>query len=143
MSSGRSRMEQRQVICGTCHVTVSLFAWHVLDVAQYPDLKRQVLADGINAIPCPTCGRTCRCEIPVRYEDRTLGFSVQYIPAANRRDPAFLRLCDGTGALRTTAIGASDALGMNRVPHVVFAMDELIRYVVFRDRISAYARGRY
>jgi len=136
-------MEQRQVTCGTCHVTVSLFAWHVLDVAQYPDLKRQVLADVINAVRCPTCGRTCRCEIPVRYEDRTLGFSVQYIPAANRSDPAFLRLCDGAGALRTAAIDGSEELAMNPAPHVVFAMDELIRYVVFRDRISAFARGRY
>ena len=136
-------MEQRDVTCMACDVTISLWAWHVLDVTQYPDLKRQLLADAVNAVPCTRCGRMCRCEIPVRYEDRTLGFSVQYVPASHRRDPHFLRLCDEVGALRTDASTSSTlntALGATRV---VFAMDELIRYVVFRDRISAHARRRY
>ena len=136
-------MEHREVACGTCHVTVSVFAWHVLDVTQYPDLKRQVLADTTNTVPCPTCGRACRCEIPVLYADRTLGFSVQYIPAAHRRDPHFLHMCDAAGVIRTALPPSHDTNAIRPTPHVVFAMDELIRYVVFRDRISAHARGRY
>ena len=143
MAPSRSRMEQRQVTCANCDVTMSLFAWHVLDVADYPDLKRQVLADAINAVSCPTCGRTCRCDIPVRYEDRTLGFIVQFIPAAHRCDPHFLNLCDDAGVLRTPAARTPATTTMLDAPHVVFAMDELIRYVVFRDRTSALARGRY
>lgn len=138
-----SRMERRDIACGTCRTSVSMYVWHTLDVTEYPDLKRQLLADTVNVVPCPACGRRCRCDIPIRYDDPLLGFAVQFIPAGYRTDPAFLQLCTEAGTLPASQTRTADVFGAEREPHVVFSMDEMIRYVVFRDRISDHARRRY
>lgn len=136
-------MEQRHVVCGACRASVTMFVWHVIDAAQYPDLKRQLLADTVNVVPCPACGRRCRCDIPVRYDDPVLGFAVQFVPAAARSDFSFLQLCTEGGTLPSRSTDSASALGAERDAHVVFSMAEMIRYVVFRDRISDFARRTY
>ena len=60
-----SRMERRDVRCAVCNTPVTIFAWLVIDVTQYPDLKRQLLHGHMNVASCPTCGRTCNLEVPV------------------------------------------------------------------------------
>ena len=138
-----ARMERRDVACYACQTSVSIYVWHVLDVAEYPDLKRQLLADTVNVVPCPTCSRRCRCDIPLRYDDPVIGFAVQFIPDRYRTDPDFLQLCTDAGTLPAGDPRPTDVIGAEREPHVVFSMDEMIRYVVFRDRITAFARRRY
>ena len=133
------------VLCKACHTPVTIFGWLVIDVAQYPDLKRQLLQGFMNVAPCPACSRPCSLEVPVLYRDATLGFAVQYIPAQHRSHPSFLRMCTPDGRMATpSTTGHGDAPStMMQTPHVVFAMDEMMAYVQFRDRISIFGRAGF
>lgn len=137
-----SRMEQREVRCKECNTPVTMFAWLVIDVVQYPDLKRQLLQGYMNVAPCPTCGRACSLELPVLYRDARAGFAVQYVPAKHRLHSGFLGMCSPEGQLTVPAT-AADHDGRStamRTPHIVFAMEEMRFYVEFRDRISNLGR---
>jgi len=135
-------MERRDVRCAVCNTPVTIFAWLVIDVTQYPDLKRQLLHGHMNIAPCPTCGRTCSLDVPVLYRDPALGFTVQYVPAQDRLHPSFLRMCSSEGRLAAPNPGDEGNGHSNAMmtPHIVFAMEEMRCYVAFRDRISIFER---
>lgn len=137
-----SRMERRDVRCTACNMPVTIFAWLVIDVAQYPDLKRQLLQGHMNVAPCPACSRACSLDVPVLYRDPGLGFAVQYVPAQHRLHPSFLRMCTPEGQLvaPSTADDRDERSNALRSPHIVFAMEEMRNYVAFRDRISIFGR---
>lgn len=140
-----SRLEQREVHCRSCHTRLTIFAWLVIDAAQYPDLKRQLLNGHMNVAPCPNCSRPCTLDVPVLYRDAILGFAVQFIPPEHRFHPNFLSMCSPDGQIRVPPAegdGGGPSAGA-LVPHIVFAMEEMRWYVAFRDRISIYARPGY
>jgi hypothetical protein len=140
-----SRMERCERPCLACGTPVEMYVWHVIDAIEYPDLKRQLLNGDVNVLPCPTCTRLCAFEIPLLYRDATLGFSVQYVPERFRTTPHFLRmyLANGTPRSPPRLTQTAPAAQATTSHHLVFALDEMIRYVTFRDRIWLRSRSTF
>jgi len=104
----------------------------------------------INIFSCAHCKFVAAVPAPLLYHDMTLEFCVQYYPFEYIEDTDFVRSLakqikrdpeltrKDSESSPTTKFGAMKA-AMRRVrrPHVVFDMSELVRYVMFRDRLAA------
>jgi hypothetical protein len=68
----------------------------------------------------------------------TQQFCVQYYPPEALDDPEFFRQFNPDGSLAMTGIpaGFADSGAYLTRPQIVFDMTEMLRYVVFRDRIN-------
>lgn len=77
------------------------------------------------------------------YHDMKRRSVVQFFPFDAIDDAEFLERfqTDGTDSIVTNALGLVQPKGMSldveymRTPHIVFDMGELVRYVLFRERV--------
>jgi hypothetical protein len=112
--------------------------WDTLNITRESDLKNKLYAGEINRFECKKCQKKSVIEAPLLYHDMSQQFCVQYFPPKALDDPNFLRQFNRDGSFAMTAI--SMELGKSAYltrPHIVFDMNEMLRYVAFRDRIPA------
>jgi hypothetical protein len=137
--------------CLRCGTRQSSLIFRTINVRVDPQLKNDLLNGSINRFHCTKCGSESSLPIDLLYHDPDQGFWVQYLPFNWReRDGQWLSRFTRDGEMR---VGGSSELGepykrfidacatrsqtsyVARSPHIVFSMDELVRYVVFRDRL--------
>lgn len=136
-----SRYTMVEVACPHCGQAQAVHVWQSLNVTLDPSLKADLFQGKINQMVCLFCQTSAVMDTPLLYHDMALAFSVQYYPLAFIDDPAFLanfsadgqwqdaRLADLTAGLG----GGGDYL---LHPHIVFDMKELLRYILFRERLA-------
>lgn len=61
--------ERIRVTCPSCGSLFSSDVWRIVDVAQNPDLKRQLLRGRLNLATCPQCGLGTPVATPLGYHD--------------------------------------------------------------------------
>lgn len=119
--------------------------WHSLDVTGNPDLKEQLFTGRINYFTCPSCTFEGFITAPLVYHDREKQVCACYLPVEYFEDEEFLRQAfTAEGRCRHGRTGEGfllPDLPENEV-HIVFSMTELIRYVLFRDRLGQVFEGQ-
>jgi hypothetical protein len=126
--------------CPRCHAQQPATVYRTINVTIDADLKQAVLDGEINIFHCGACAFEAPIEADLLYHDMDQEFWVQYYPFAWIEKRGLLerfapegewKMCPAPGRSGYTA----------RPPHLVFDMNELVRYVLFRDRISERERG--
>lgn len=132
-----SKMTPYELQCPHCGNTQETIVWQSLNVTLDPELKQKLLAAEINLFKCKKCHKKTFINAPLLYHDMRQRFFVQYYPPEVLEDNELLGQYSPDGSLSLTNIPAavteSDAY-LTR-PHIVFDIDEMIRYVAFRDRL--------
>ena len=99
-----------------------------------PDLREALLSGDLNTFRCEGCGYEGFLDTPVLYYDMPRQYCVQYLPEEALEDPESLGRFNADGTWRVDlelpAGGVGDFL---KAPHVVFDLDEMRRYIVFRE----------
>ena len=104
-----------------------------------PEARLDLLDGRVNFFRCERCDCQGLLPVPLLYHDMGRRFMVEYHPFEALDDPEFLSNFDPSGesvAGAETSRNAADG-GFDYVArrHVVFHMGELVRYVVFRERL--------
>ena len=133
-----SKMTPHELQCPHCGNKQETMVWDSLNVTLDPDLKKKLYAAEINLFECGKCGKKTFINAPVLYHDMTLQFCVQYYPPEVLDDADFHQQFNHDGFLAMNGMPAAFAKSgayLTR-PHIVFDMNEMIRYVTFRDGIA-------
>lgn len=134
--------------CPECGHRQSVPVWQSLNVSIDPD-ERQNLFDGkINFLDCSKCGKKTFINTPFVYHDMHLGFWIKYIPFKMLEDDetfvGFQFKPDGFPSVEDNEDMGIPADSYARTQHVVFDMGELVRYVIFRERLfSVLNKGKW
>jgi hypothetical protein len=132
------KMTTHDLQCPHCGNKQKTMIWDTLNITRESDLKNKLYAGEINRFECKKCEKKSVIEAPLLYHDMSQQFCVQYFPPKALDDPGFLQQFNRDGSFAMTAI--SMELGKSAYltrPHIVFDMNEMLRYVAFRDRIPA------
>lgn len=140
-----SKVSQTDVRCPKCGHAQSVTVWESLNADVSPAAREDLLAGRINAFRCEQCNSRVVLSVPLLYHDMGRRFMAKYHPFEALDDPAFFHEYDALGESAAAALVSRQRPDlykeyMGRV-HVVFQMSELIRYVVFRERLHAHHQG--
>lgn len=137
-----SKKETIEVNCSGCGEKQDATVWYSLNTSLDPEAKQLLLAGKVNVFHCRKCPLESFLPVEFLYHDMDKRFCVQFIPPEQMNNDGFFKRFTPGGEL---AAGPNmpeefrerltqDAPHILR-PHFVFSMDELITYVVFRDRL--------
>ena len=114
--------------------------WRSINVTRDPELKEELFTGKINYFTCSSCDFEGFISAPLVYDDMEQKICVNYVPVEYLDDEEYLRESfteEGTIRLNLPADTAHIAdTEYFRAAHIVFSMAELIRYVLFRDRLG-------
>lgn len=137
-----SKMEKEMLACPQCGVEQETEVWDSINVALNPELQEKLFKTEINVFSCSQCGSTALINSPLLYTDIEKKICVQFYPPELIEEDTFLEFFDEEGNLEMSVILENverilDETGSNYLlkPHIVFDMDEMIRYINFRERI--------
>lgn len=94
----------------------------------------------INTFSCDKCGHQAFIAAPLLYHDMTNRFCVQYYPPQALEDGGFYEQFSDRGEL-AEGVNLPKGMGASYLfrPHIVFDINEMLRYITFRDRLGACA----
>ena len=126
--------------CPSCRAKQDIMIWKYLDTAVDPDAKEQLFTGKINYFSCTSCDFEGFITAPLVYHDSDKKFIARYVPVEYFEDEEFLRLSFSADGRSHPGPHDGDAcipdLPYSNDAHIVFSMTELIRYVLFRDRLG-------
>lgn len=131
-----SKMRVHNLECPDCGNKQETTVWDSVNVKLDPDLKKKLFDAQINVFSCEKCGKKTFINAPLLYHDMTQQFCVQYYPPESLDQREFFRRFKPDGSFANTGMPAYIVR-----PHIVFRMDEMLRYVIFRDRLNAETGG--
>jgi hypothetical protein len=128
-----SKMQQIDVECPECGEKQSVDYWESINVDLDSSLRGQLFDGSINFFRCENCKYEAFVNGPLLYHDMTRKFCIQYMPEYWLEDASNFENYHTDGSLETYVNFTSMGIDHLSRPHVVFDMEELLRYIVFRE----------
>lgn len=128
--------------CPKCGNTSQTTVWNSLNVQKDPEAKKELLRGKINLFHCDSCSFEAFVPADLMYHDMRKKFVVQLYTLPRTEDNDFFDMFTDDAQLKSVLDIPPNLSNIVspyfRNIHIVFAMDELVRYVVFRDRLARY-----
>ncbi len=136
-----SKMFTTELKCPHCKNIQKVEIWESINVTLDPELKAKLFDNKINLFNCGECKKEAFVEAPLLYHDMDRKFCVQYYPTEYLEHKDFYHqfTMDGEISMSDMPEVFADAVTYMSKPHIVFDMNEMIRYVMFRDRLAGLA----
>jgi RNA polymerase subunit RPABC4/transcription elongation factor Spt4 len=128
--------EPKSIECPECEKKQLTTIWRSINVTLDPDARASLFEGKINVFECDSCGYSGFIPVPLMYHDMDRKFCVQYYPFELLDKEDFFIQFDAEGCLSTKAFADINLPEYMRRQHIVFVMDEMIRYIDFRERLS-------
>ncbi len=124
----------KEIQCPDCSAKDEVIVLDTINAQVSPEAKTALLEGKTNLFACPRCRTAFFLDRPLLYHDMQIGYMAWYFPFALVQSGKILDWIDPDG----------QAKGLERNPecdyaasiHYVFDMDELVRYVRFRDVLA-------
>ncbi len=127
--------EMRCPECGSKH---KVRIWKSMNVTIDPEAKADLLHDRINLFSCKDCNFEGVVPVDLLYHDMEKRFCVWLFPFQRLENKDFLDGFTDNGQLKSVELQVGDMHHYLNNPHIVFSMEELVRYVMFRDRLASH-----
>lgn len=138
-----SSKEEITVDCPKCEHRQEVMIWRSINVSLDSTLENDLFDDRINTFICSSCGHEGWIDIPLLYHDMNRQYAVIYYPFEFIDDHDFLVQFTAEGKLRMDVSPEMTKWtpGENYLEqsHVVFDMDEMKRYICFREKLHVSA----
>jgi hypothetical protein len=123
------------VSCLACGKSQDTRIWASINVDLDATLRSQLLDGKLNVFHCESCGHEAFIAVPLLYHDMKRRFCVQFLPEQVLDDPEELAEYSDDGRLRSEQIPGPivEQCRYLTEPHVVFDINEAIRYIRFRE----------
>ncbi len=136
-----SQESSYELKCPSCKNPQGVTVWHSINVTIDPTLRARLFNGEINKLKCSKCGLEIRLAAPLLYHDMKRKFCVQYYPPGELEEAAFFRIFTPDGKPIVPGLDKLPAALATRgnylsEPHIVFDLDEMCRYIVFRERLA-------
>ncbi len=125
------------VTCPQCNKEQNVIIHSTLNVTLDPGLREDLFNGRINIFECSSCGYHAMIGTPLLYHDMEHNFAIQYYPEESLDEEDFFKQFDHD-LTRNDDMGLPSTEKMPRYllfPHIVFDMQEMMRYIVFRERL--------
>jgi len=135
-----SNEERVEAACPNCSEEQSVIVWTSLNATLNPEAKQDLLEKRINLLECEKCGTNTQIHLRMFYHDMEKEFCVILVP--------FSTIIDGNLAFEFNKYGelgsendSENEMNINKpydymkYIHPIFDMEELIRYILFRDSL--------
>ncbi len=119
-----------KISCPKCNKTQSVGVWRSLNVSHTPELRDKLLCGEINIFRCESCNISAIINSPLLYHDMERKYCVQYFSPNKIEDYKFYDIFTIDGKLN----GVPENIYLS-APHIVFDLNEMIRYIKFRDKL--------
>ena len=131
-----------EIECTECGAEGYLEGWASINVSLNPELKDELLDGKLNVYECDKCGTSMHIHAPLLYHDMDNEFMVQFYPFGMTESYEILNNFDKHAKLNANwdSISENIAKYMSNI-HVVFSMNELIRYITFMDRLIRHKKS--
>jgi hypothetical protein len=134
---------EEEIACPRCGTARTVTLWESIDADPDPEARTALFEAQINRFDCPACDFDALVPVPLLYHDRRRQFVAQYFPFGMLDEKEFVGRFTSDGRDRQVADAFQKALAAKKIPpgaepmepHVVFDMAELVRYVLFRERV--------
>ena len=137
-----SREETCEVQCPQCGHRQETMRWYSVNASITPQAKAALLSGQFHVFRCEKCTVKVRLDVEVIYNDAETRFCVMYYPPALLNDNNFFELFTADAGLKLRALPDIPEAEYIRRPHIVFDMDEMRRYILFRDRLAQRRDGQ-
>lgn len=125
-----------EIECPGCGSNREVLVWKSINAQLNPEAKEDLLNGKVNLFCCGNCSVQAPIAIDLLYHDMEKEFCVQFFPFNKMDNNDFLENFTDKGELDLRRTGAEDPPDYFRNVHIVFSMDELVRYVIFRGRLA-------
>ncbi len=129
------------VSCPECEYEKEITLVKSLDVSADPKTKKSLLSGQINLFECERCGFMDYLPVSFCYNDMKNQIFAFCFPPEDIEDEKFCLQFHQNGQMIMDDPPAIEGVEYMRTPHVVFHMTELIRYVMFRERLNGFYGG--
>lgn len=134
---------EEEIACPKCGQAQTVTIWESIDADPDPEARAALLEARVNRFDCPACEFDALVPLPLLYHDRKRQYVVQFFPFGWLNEPEFVDRFSADGRDRQVAEEFERALKAKKLPpgaepvepHIVFEMAELVRYVLFRERV--------
>jgi hypothetical protein len=131
-----TRLKSHEIECSHCGSKQNVTFWESIDVSVDPDLRQRLFQGLINVFKCQKCEKETFISVPLFYHDAEKEFCVQFFPVDWLQDESLLLdAFTGEGELSTALFQLQETSDYMKRTHIVFDMDELLRYIVFREKL--------
>jgi len=136
-----TQVKMVDVICPKCQNGQEVKVYDALNVTLNPAEKATLFEGQINVFECDVCGYKALLAVPFLYHDMERAFCVYYFPAEYVEDDDFiLNWVTADGKLRIPQVSGGKFPAYMTEAQIVFSMQELLNYVVFRQRLIDFHR---
>ena len=130
-----------EVTCPKCQNEQEVQVYDALNVTLNPAEKATLFEGQINVFECEVCGHKALLAVPFLYHDLERAFCVYYFPAEFVEEDEFIRnWVTAEGKIRIPQLSGGQFPAYMADAHIVFSMQELLNYVVFRERVIDFNR---
>ena len=130
--------EEQLMGCPSCGHRQTAEFYQAINAKLNPELKEKLFAGELNIFKCEECGSRAAVDLVFLYNDTDKRFCVQYCPyeLVIQKSDKLAEMYSVDGRLNAPAnIQLPEAVRYMYEPHIVLSLDEMIRYVQFRDAL--------
>jgi hypothetical protein len=124
-----------EIDCPNCGVSNLILVWKTINAQVSPEAKTALLRGEINVFRCQLCERTFNVEASLLYNDMENRFMVWYFPFAQVMNGEIFNAITQDGQIKGVEYSPDDPDYACSI-HYVFDMNELVRYIKFRDVLA-------
>jgi hypothetical protein len=132
---------QVELECPYCHRKQLTTVWESINVQISPEAKKELIEGNINVFHCQKCDKKVNITTKLLYHDMGKQFLVLYFPFEWLKSEdvleSFTRDGNAWSGRPNLQLGY-----ISQPPHVVFDMNELVRYVFFREKLFEYSQAK-
>ena len=131
--------KEHELACPNCGNKQKTIIWSAVNVTLDEAMRTKVFDGEVNLFSCEKCKHESYIEVPFLYHDMDRKFAVHYFPKYSIKKVDFLTKFNKKGLLRTDDEDIKFEVPdyMNEV-QIVFDMNELVTYAVFREMLYDY-----
>jgi hypothetical protein len=140
--SGMTKVMCQDINCLKCGSKQTISIYETINATISPDLKEKLIKGEINIFRCQKCGEEGFIPVPLLYHDMHKEFCVQFYPFDCLNDNGFLENFTKEGDINLDIPVLTEFPMLTKYAdylkrtHIVFDINELARYVIFRDKLS-------
>lgn len=126
------------VRCPQCQTEDTAQVWESINASLDPDQRTALLEGNLNTFVCRVCGTKVLIPVAFMYHDMERRICVQYYPFEALRKADFFDHFALNGDISRKVSRDLNLPDYMRKRQIVFDMGELVRYIVFRERLYEY-----
>lgn len=127
----------KRINCPNCNDEVEVQLWESINAQISPEMRDELLKGKIHVFDCPTCKKSFSVNKALLYHDMKRKFLVWYFPFEGIEHRSFFGQFNKDGSLKVKKYIEEDAwTGYIKNVHYVFSMNELVRYILFREKLA-------